>query len=242
MPNYDSESLKKAIVTDSGDIEVPAKWVKDHLGSFRFIDVREPHELKGPLGHIEGVESIPLLSFLSQTKSLDKEIPYVIICRSGRRSALAARDLTTAGVKVAASVMGGMLAWNHQVEGLTSIELEEKHANAENLGAAIYKTNGLPEVSAQWVEKNLGRFRLIDVRSASELESNGAVAQAENIPLPDFMSTASDLDRDQPFVIMCHSGGRSARTVQALVGAGFTNVASMEGGITGWKALGLPYI
>ena len=102
----------------------------------------------------------------------------------------------------------------------------------------------MAEVSAEWVHDNLGRFQLCDVREPHELQSNGAIAQAVNIPMQRFIQGASagEFERDQPMVIMCQSGGRSGRVTQALVGAGFSNVASMEGGMFGWRARGYPVL
>jgi rhodanese-related sulfurtransferase len=241
MSGYDAAALKSAIHHENGEPEVSAPWVAANLGAFRLVDVREPHELSGPLGRVPEAENIPLLKLLSDPR-LDGSAPLVLICRSGRRSSLAARELASRGVDVVASVEGGMLAWNAQVWDKHDIHLEEKHANATNLKAATYHTNGIPEVSADWVHGNLGRFQLIDVRQPQELASNGAVAQAVNVPLNDFMKRASvgEWERDTPLVIMCQSGGRSGRVTHALVSAGFTNVASMEGGMFGWRARGFP--
>ncbi|MED5370523.1 MAG: rhodanese-like domain-containing protein [Myxococcota bacterium] len=232
----------KQIRVDNGSPEVSASWVKEHRDDLKFIDVREPSELTGPLGQVEGVQNTPLLSLLGQAKLLDKDTPYVLICRSGRRSSLAAKELKALGFGHVASVEGGMMAWNLQVEGRSDIVETEREANTENLEQAISRLNGLPEVSARWVHANLGRFALIDVREPSELQMMGAVAQAENVPLSQFMQTAGEIDRSTPLVIMCASGGRSGRVTHALVGAGFKAVASMEGGIFGWKAAGLPTV
>ncbi|MCA9623972.1 MAG: rhodanese-like domain-containing protein [Myxococcales bacterium] len=238
--NYDPTLLQQAIERDNGDVEVTARWVADHLGAFRLVDVREPHELKGPLGKIEGVENVPLLQLLGAAPLLDPKQPLVLICRSGRRSGLAARRLAEAGVETVASVEGGMIAWNSEVFGRTTILREEQVANTQNLAEAISRTNGLPEVSAPWVAANIGRFRLIDVRHAEELEEFGRVAQSEHIPLEEFMRNAQSMDRDAPLVVMCASGGRSGRVVSALEAAGFRAVASLEGGMFGWKASALP--
>jgi rhodanese-related sulfurtransferase len=241
MSRYDATALSAAITTANGELEVSARWAKEHLGTFRFIDVREPHELEGPLGRAEGAENIPLLAVLGACESCDRDMPLVLICRSGRRSALAAGELKRAGVKTVASVEGGMLAWNLQVEGRGSIVEDERTANVHNLAGAVFTTNGIPEVSAGWVRENLGRFRLIDVRGPDELRMSGHIPQAENIPLPEFMSKAAGWGRDLPLVIMCASGGRSGRAVGALVAAGFSNVASLEGGMYGWRSAGLPH-
>jgi len=237
--NYDAASLKAAIACKDGDAEVSAQWMAAHRGCCRLIDVREPHELKGPLGAIEGVENVPLLTLLSRAGTLDKSVPLALICRSGRRSAQAARALTDAGIETVASVEGGMIAWNVDVLGRGTILSDEKAANTANLDEAITRINGLPEVSAQWVAANIGRFRLIDVREPQEIESHGKVAQSENIPMAAFLAQAQSLDRDAPLVVMCASGGRSGRVARALESAGFRAVASLEGGMFGWKATGL---
>jgi rhodanese-related sulfurtransferase len=237
----DPSVLKSAISLANGEPEVSATWVAENLGAFRFVDVREAHERTGPLGHVAESESVPLLQLLSDPM-LDATQPLVLICRSGRRSALAAQELARKGFEVVASVEGGMLAWNALVWDKHDIRLEEKDANAKNLAEATHRTNGIPEVSANWVHGNLGRFRLIDVREPFELASSGAVPQAVNVPLQSFLQRASagEWQRDAPIVLMCQSGGRSGRVTHALVGAGFTNVASMEGGMFGWRARGLP--
>lgn len=235
-----ASALSKAIQDRNGDSEVSAKWVADHRDAVRLVDVREPHELTGPLGRIEGVENIPLLSLLAAARELEPTEPLVLVCRSGRRSGEAARLLHDRGIETVASIEGGMIAWNTDVLGNETILADERAANTANLGEAISRTNGLPEVSSRWVAANIGRFRLFDVREGHELAAHGRVAQSEHVPLETFMNNAQSLDRDAPIVVMCASGGRSGRVVRALESAGFRSVASMEGGMFGWKASALP--
>lgn len=45
---------------------------------------------------------------------------------------------------------------------------------------------------------------------------------------------------DQPIVLYCGTGGRSALSAQSLQSMGYTNVRSIAGGIDAWKAAGLP--
>lgn len=232
--------LLDAIRTETGDREVSARWVADHRDDVRLVDIREPNELHGPLGAIDGVENIPMLTLLGNAASLDRDEPLVLICRSGRRSGRVADALAAAGVRAVASVEGGMIAWNTEVLGRRDVLLQEKVANTAVLREATYWTNGVPEVSAAWVSRNFGHFRLIDIREAHELQATGKVAQAEHIPMAAFMAQAQSMDRDTPLVIMCASGGRSGRVVGALVGAGFNSAASLEGGIIGWMGSGLP--
>jgi rhodanese-related sulfurtransferase len=133
-----------------------------------------------------------------------------------------------------------MLAWTHDVEHRDNIVEEEQNANAQNLQTAIFRTNGVAEVSAAWVAKNLGRFKLVDVREMAERRGPmGLIVQAEHVPLDMLLSAATRWDKDQPLVIHCASGGRSARATNALAQMGFEHVASMEGGMIGWRRLAL---
>jgi len=79
----------------------------------RFVDVREPAELEGELGRIDGVENVPLASLGSASYSWsDKDQEIVIICRSGGRSSRAAAQLAASGFRRVMNMVGGMLAWN----------------------------------------------------------------------------------------------------------------------------------
>lgn len=238
---HPAASLEEAITRFNGAPEVDATWVAAHRGELRLVDVREPHELTGPLGRVEGAQNVPLADLLARGLDADRSESVVFICRSGRRSAQAAEALARFGFDSVGSVEGGMLAWNAQVEGRTTIYEDEKHENAANLADAIDRTNGLPEVSATWVAQNLGRVRLVDVRQAHERTGPmGLILQAEHIPLGELMAEVQDWPRDQPVVIHCASGGRSARAALAMLDAGFTSVASMEGGMMAWRSYGLP--
>jgi len=240
---YDATAFRAAVHHDNGEPEVAASWVAHHLGDVRLVDVREPHELSGPLGRVEEADNVPLLQLLADPGA-DPSTPTVLLCRSGRRSTLAARELRARGFEDVASVEGGMLAWNSEVWGRSDVRAAERHTNSENLADAVFHTNGIPEVDAGWVRDNLGRFRFVDVREPHELVDGGAVPQAQNIPLQSFLQQASQgaFDRDLPMVVMCKSGGRSGRATGALVSAGFTNVASMEGGMMGWRARGFGHL
>ncbi|MCO4763378.1 MAG: hypothetical protein KC502_17810 [Myxococcales bacterium] len=241
-PSFFTDNGESVVSFDNGQPEVTASWAAAHHDGARFIDVREPHELNGPLGAAAGAQNVPLVQLLSQQETLDPAQPLMLICRSGRRSALAASTLRRSGWTDVVSVEGGMLAWNLEVLGNGHIEETERIANTSRLQEATYRTNGIAEVSARWVSENVGHFRLIDVRQPAELQQTGYVPQAENVPLGQLMQTAATWPREQPLVIMCASGGRSGRAVMALANAGFSVASSLEGGIYGWRAAGLPTV
>lgn len=83
----------------------------DALGpEVRRIDVREPHEYTGPLGHLSGAELVPLGTLEMACASWPHEAPLLLICRSGGRSAKATLALAQRGFKHLYNLAGGMLA------------------------------------------------------------------------------------------------------------------------------------
>jgi glyoxylase-like metal-dependent hydrolase (beta-lactamase superfamily II)/rhodanese-related sulfurtransferase len=84
------------------------------LAHVSLVDVREPDEYRGELGHISGTELVPLGTLLAAARSWDKQRPIVIICRSGGRSGKASLQLSAAGFERVASLRGGMLQWSAQ--------------------------------------------------------------------------------------------------------------------------------
>jgi adenylyltransferase/sulfurtransferase len=77
------------------------------------IDVREPYEWQ--IGRIPGARLIPLGELPGQLSSLDGATDIVVYCRSGVRSADAARQLGAAGFRVA-NLAGGILRWSDDVD------------------------------------------------------------------------------------------------------------------------------
>lgn len=73
------------------------------------IDVREPREFAQ--GHVPGSKLIPLPALLDDLSQAPHDRPVVLVCRGGRRSALAAAGLRDAGHPNAAALEGGMVAW-----------------------------------------------------------------------------------------------------------------------------------
>lgn len=72
------------------------------------VDVREAAELGE--GMIPGAVHIPLDELGARLSVLDQCVPVITVCRSGRRSAAAAEQLTAAGFS-ARTMAGGMIGW-----------------------------------------------------------------------------------------------------------------------------------
>lgn len=83
---------------------------------------------------------------------------------------------------------------------------------------------------------------LIDVREPDEYEQ-GAIAESIHIPRGFLESRieATAPDHDQRIVLSCASGARSAFGAKVLAELGYTNVASLAGGFSGWKQSGNPW-
>jgi len=80
------------------------------------LDVREPNEYSGELGHIPGSKQIPLKDLANRTSELEayKNKHVIAICRAGVRSSTAAAILTSLGFEQVSNLRGGMLEWHDQ--------------------------------------------------------------------------------------------------------------------------------
>jgi glyoxylase-like metal-dependent hydrolase (beta-lactamase superfamily II)/rhodanese-related sulfurtransferase len=100
--------------TFAGIWEIQPDWLAENAQRVQLIDVREPEEFDGALGHIKGAKLVPLGSLKSNLAGIDKERPVVVVCRSGARSAQATVILRGAGYTKVANLAGGMLRWRGQ--------------------------------------------------------------------------------------------------------------------------------
>ncbi|CAM3404500.1 rhodanese-like domain-containing protein [Marinicrinis lubricantis] len=96
--------------------EMTAKEVENRLAEGEcplIIDVREVEEVRE--GKIPGAVNIPLGLVEFRMHELDKSKEYIIVCRSGGRSARASQFLEEHGYQVI-NMAGGMLAWEGKTE------------------------------------------------------------------------------------------------------------------------------
>jgi glyoxylase-like metal-dependent hydrolase (beta-lactamase superfamily II)/rhodanese-related sulfurtransferase len=104
----------------AGIWEIDPHGLEEHAPAVQILDVREPEEFIGPLGHIRGAVLIPLGDLAERTGELARDRPIVTVCRAGSRSAQATVILREAGFGDVANLAGGMLRWRaegHVVEG-----------------------------------------------------------------------------------------------------------------------------
>lgn len=81
---------------------------------------------------------------------------------------------------------------------------------------------------------------LLDVREPDEWAA-GHAPQATHIPLGELSARANEVPQDQDVYVICRSGGRSGRAVQALTGAGWQAI-NVAGGMQDWAAAGKPMV
>jgi rhodanese-related sulfurtransferase len=108
--------------TFAGLWEIEPAALEERLHEVRLLDVREPAEFAGPLGRIDGAQSLPMAALPAQLATLPRTRPVVTVCRSGTRSAQAAVLLSRAGFGEVANLAGGMLRWHGEGFGVEGAE------------------------------------------------------------------------------------------------------------------------
>lgn len=86
-----------------------------------------------------------------------------------------------------------------------------------------------------------GAAQIVDVREPHEW-AGGCIPTAIPIPLGALLRRMNELDRAQPVITVCRSGHRSLAAADALIDAGFTDVASLRGGMQAWMSANEPVV
>ena len=100
----------------AGIWEIDPHGLAEHVSVVQVLDVREPEEFNGPLGHIAGAIHIPLGELTARVSELRRERPIVAVCRAGGRSAQAITILLQNGFSDVVNLTGGMLRWRAEAQ------------------------------------------------------------------------------------------------------------------------------
>ncbi|MEM1200785.1 MAG: rhodanese family protein [Pseudomonadota bacterium] len=102
-------------------------------------------------------------------------------------------------------------------------------------------TQSLTHVDAktlkQWLDDD--RAVLIDIREADE-HAREHIPGARLVPLSSFNASDFASEQGKVGVFHCQSGARTEEATARILRAGFDEVYHLQGGLTGWKAAGLP--
>jgi uncharacterized membrane protein YdjX (TVP38/TMEM64 family)/rhodanese-related sulfurtransferase len=100
----------------------PSSWIEAgelkrrlYVGeAVTIIDVRQPDEFTGPLGHIPGARNLPLADLGNRLVELGErqQVPIILVCRTDKRSATAAQLLKAAGFSQVTVLRNGIEQWN----------------------------------------------------------------------------------------------------------------------------------
>ncbi|OYW16355.1 MAG: MBL fold metallo-hydrolase, partial [Planctomycetales bacterium 12-60-4] len=102
----------------------------------------------------------------------------------------------------------------------------------------------LPRITAVALQEQLASNAppaVIDIRSAKEWQG-GHIAGSRNVPLKHLRERLDEIPSDQPVVVHCEGGYRSAIACSLLAHAGRRNVSDLVGGIKAWSASQLPVV
>lgn len=82
--------------------------------------------------------------------------------------------------------------------------------------------------------------KVIDIRTANEYNS-GHISGVIHIDFMQngFINKIKEQKLDEPVIIHCASGGRSAKAAKMMKEAGFTKIYDYSGGFSDWKNKGL---
>lgn len=96
-----------------------------------------------------------------------------------------------------------------------------------------------PQGLAEWLAQK--RVYLVDVREDAEYAS-GHVAGALSMPLSRFRASALPESGDNQVILMCPAGRRSAMALEKAAVARPDIDTHLAGGMTAWRAAGLPVV
>ncbi|HKE66977.1 MAG TPA: rhodanese-like domain-containing protein [Micromonosporaceae bacterium] len=82
---------------------------------------------------------------------------------------------------------------------------------------------------------------VLDVREPEEWDA-GHTPGAHHVPMSTIPARLADIPTDEPVVVLCRHGHRSAQVVNFLSARGLDNTVNLDGGIVEWVAAGRPIV
>jgi rhodanese-related sulfurtransferase len=114
---------------------------------------------------------------------------------------------------------------------------ENKEASPASGQAAVFRSLS-PQEAKSLIETRKDLV-LVDVRSPQELYE-GSIPGSQLIPFGELAQGRMTLPTGKPLLLICAVGGRSYAVGQYFSGKGYGEIYNLAGGISAWKAAGLP--
>ena len=203
------------------------------------IDVRTADEFSKD-GYIEGAVNVPFNDFFANLdKHPAKDQRVVVMCASGHRGSIIMMALRLMGYTDVVNLGGGLGAWKTAKLPVTGwVDWATVWADYLTAMPEGYYTVKPADLNTALAES--APF-LLDVREVAEIEKDGFIAGAVNIPVREVLANLDKLPaKDQPIVIYCASGHRGGMVLASLQMLGYTDVKNLAGGLGGWKKAELP--
>jgi hydroxyacylglutathione hydrolase len=171
------------------------------------IDVRSPEEYKA--GHIPNAININVDKLESRLNEIEdyKNKPIITYCNSGKKSGKAAEILVNNGFQDVTNAQGVK-------------EFEYDLVQYEDVRGKAFQT---------LIDENKD-IVLVDVRPAKQVQEEGMIEGAINVPFDEVENHLDQLPKDKTIALYCNTGTKSSGVAKQLEGLGYQNIVnSIEG-------------
>lgn len=207
-----------------GQQRLSAREVHQRVGEDCLIlDVRSKEAFAA--AHIPNAINIPLGPNLPTWAGwvLPYDRPILLVLNDPLRVAEVTTHLIRVGFDdVRGYLDGGMDAWETAGYPLTSLSVISVHDLSKQL-------------------KDQQKLTVLDVRTEGEW-NGGHIDGAVHIHAGKLQERLADIPRDQSLAVVCGTGYRASVAASLLQRQGYDSVSNVMGGMTAWKAAGLPTV
>jgi rhodanese-related sulfurtransferase len=191
-----------------------------HAQGAQVLDTRDPVEFAA--AHLRGSVNIGLGGQYATWAGtvLSRAVPIVLIAEPGAEHESAMRLGRIGFDNVVGYLDGGLRSADPRPDLIASTERLSPDVAAERLASVS------PPV-------------LVDLRTSTE-RSKTSIPGSVHVPLSRLMEQIDTLAKEQPLLLHCAGGYRSAIAASVLQRHGFEKVSEIAGGITAWEQAHLP--
>lgn len=105
------------------------------------------------------------------------------------------------------------------------------------------KNNIKPEKACELIDNNNEGLIILDVRTPKEYNDSHIENSLNiNYKSKNFKEEIEKLDKNNKYIVYCHSGRRSSDAIKIMEKSGFTDLKNISGGIRAWKKNNCPIV